>query len=250
MSVLPLSNATHRDLKFQNSAAPYTFARNKVLASLVASELAHALRDMPVVFGLMDNKVAMYALMGLNQVENLFVNAAGAWQGGYIPAVLRAVPFGLAFNGETQTVVIDSESSHFSTTTGTPLFNDEGEPGEFLADMINFLRAYQNNVEATAPALAAIAAADILTPWELKVTAPDGQPRTIAGLFHIDMERLAAVDAATLQALHRTEAFSIIYGHVYSLRNIAVLEKMAREQEPVIPSSVEFNLLNGDYLKF
>ena len=252
MAIHALSNVAHRQLRFQNLADPYTFVKDKVLATLVISELGHVLRHMPIVFGLNDGKASLVGLMGLSENENLFINQRGTWQGGYIPAVLRSVPFGLA-PGETPEspiVVINLDAGHFSESHGIRLFDDEGNVSDFLTGMLNFLNAYKENEVATALALTSIVAAEILIPWELNITTPDGQPRLIAGLFQIDMPKFNALGADTLASLHATGALGLIYAHQHSLQNVSTLEKMAREKEPVIPSTIEFDLLKEDYLRF
>lgn len=253
MSLQALSNVEHRHLRFQYPAAPYAFARNTVLASLLASELGHALRSMPVVFSYSNGKAALFGLMGLAQDENLFINQEGLWQTGYIPAVLRARPFGLASEapGADPVVVINLLDGYFSETAGTPLFDEDGQAGEFLKNMIDFLRAYKDSEDATAKALDTIAAADILSPWTPTVTAPDGQPYAISGLFQIDMPKFDSLAPDIVASLHSAGALPLIYAHVYSLANMAILEKMAREREPVAtPSAIEFSILKDSYIQF
>lgn len=252
MPLQALSHVTHRQLKFQNLARPYAFAQDKLLAGLVSSEVSHALRHMPIGFTLHEGKAALVALMGLAENENLFVTTEGQWQGGYIPAALRAVPFGLMPNadGTEQTVVIQDDGGHFATSNGTPLFDETGQATEFLRNMIGFLQAYKQNEEMTAKALAALAASELLEPWELAFTRPDGQPQKIAGLFKIDPARLDALAPETLANLHASGALPLVYAHIFSLTAIPALEKMAREREPVIPSNINFSILADDYLKF
>ena len=252
MPLQALSNVTHRKLRFQNLARPYAFAQDKLLASLVSSELSHALRHMPIGFSLNDGKASLVGLMGLAMNENLFISMEGQWQGGYIPASLRAVPFGVMPNndGSGQVVVIQDEGGHFSETTGTLLFDDNGQATEWLRNMLNFLNTYKRNEEMTARALVAITDVDLLQPWELSFTAPDGKPSKISGLFQINLARFDALDQLALANLYSAGALPLIYAHLFSLPNIASLEKMAREREPFIPSNIELGLLREDYLKF
>jgi hypothetical protein len=252
MAVQALSNVTHRHLKFHNPAKPFVFAQEKLIVSLVSSELAHALWHLPIGFSLNGGKASVVGLMGLVANENLFVTAQGQWQGGYIPAALRAIPFGVVPNedGSGQIVVIQDDGGHFSSTTGTPLFDAHGQATEFLQNMLNFLNAYKQNEAATARALVAITEADVLQPWDLNFTAPDGQAQKIVDLFCIDPEKFDALTPEQLVNLHATGALSLIYAHFFSLPSIAALEKMAREREPVFPSNLSFSILADDYLKF
>lgn len=252
MSLEALSSIKHRNLRHQNPPQPFAFACQTALAGLVAAEVTVALRWMPVAFGLHDGRASLLGLMGLSADENLFINQQGQWRGSYIPAVFRAVPFGTALSesGE-QTVIVDPDGGYFSQTSGTPLFDEAGQATEFLSKMLGFLKSVHDNQAATDHALQAILAADLLAPWDLALTMPDGQPRTLAGLHRIDTARFDALDAAAVAALHQSGALTLIYGHLFSLSNVAALEKLAREREPApIPSNIEFSVFQDDYLKF
>lgn len=253
MALEALSSTTHRHLRHQSPLQPFAFARQQALAPLVATEVAVALRWMPVAFGLDEGGASLLGLMGLSSDENLFVDQHGQWRGNYIPAVFRAVPFGTAprADGGEQTVVIDPDSGFFSPAAGAPLFDEAGQPSEYLRKILVFLKAVHDNQAETDRALKAILAADLLVPWSVALTMPDGQPRTLTGLFQIDSARFGALDAAAVSALHQSGALALIYGHLFSLSNVAALEKLAREREPVaVVSDIKFAILQDDYLKF
>ncbi|NMM37933.1 MAG: SapC family protein [Glaciimonas sp.] len=253
MPLEALSSTTHRHLRHQNPPQPFAFARQKALATLVAAEVTVALRWMPVVFGLNEGRASLLGLMGLSSDENLFINQQGQWRGSYIPAVFRAVPFGIAALSDSgeQTVIIDPDGGYFSEKSGTPLFDEAGQTTEFLRKILDFLKSVQDNQAATDHALQAILKADLLVPWDLVLTMPDGQPRTLSGLYRIDAARFDALDAAAVAALHQSGALTLIYGHLFSLSNVASLEKLAREREPApVLSNIEFGILQDDYLKF
>ena len=253
MPLEALSSTAHRHLRHQNPPQPFAFARQTALAPLVAAEVAVALRSMPVAFGLNEGRASLMGLMGLSSDENLFVDQQGQWRGNYIPAAFRAVPFGVVprADGGERTVVIDPEGGYFSRTSGTPLFDEAGGPTEFLQKMLGFLKSLHDNQAATDHALQAILAADLLAPWTVALTMPDGQPRTLTGLYRIDPARFDALDAAAVAALHPSGALALVYGHLFSLSNVAALEKLAREREPVaVVSDIKFGILQDDYLKF
>lgn len=253
MPLEALSSTAHRHLRHQSPSQPFAFARQTALAPLVAAEVAVALRSMPVAFGLNEGRVSLLGLMGLSSDENLFVDQQGQWRGNYIPAAFRAVPFGVVprADGGEQTVVIDPDGGYFSQTSGTPLFDEAGGPTEFLQKILGFLKSLHDNQAATDRALQAILAADLLTPWTVALTMPDGKPRTLTGLFQIDASRFDALDAAAVAALHQSGALTLIYAHLFSLSNVAALEKLAREREPLpILSDIKIGILQDDYLKF
>src|SRR5262245_9243286 len=74
-------------------AADFGFARGTNAIALAVPELAHAARSYPVVFS-KESPTVPFAIVGVHEDRNLFVDAAGKWrQGAYIPAYVRRYPF-------------------------------------------------------------------------------------------------------------------------------------------------------------
>lgn len=252
MALEVLSRITHQALRLRQVAPSYAFARKHILTSLLIGELSFSMHIFPVAFTLTGGKISLVGLMGLSEDGNLFVGQHDQWLGNYVPAALRAWPFSLQPNGTEleQIVTIASDSTNLSTTEGTPLF-ENGEPSKALNEIVHFLQNCALNQTQTDRALAAIIAADILVPWSAKATLPDGQPAAIEGLHQIDMQKFESLPDANFLTLRQEGALPVIYAHVYSLHNMANLERLAREKGPkIVPASVEISMLTDDYLKF
>src|SRR5690606_6641881 len=210
--------------------------RARVMAGIAGPELAEAVRSMPVAFRLHEGKATVVALMGLGE-ENLFVGPKGEWLGGYIPAVLRAWPFALVKQGEQQAVAVDADSEAISETEGQPLFGEDGEPTESLQKVIKFLQSVSKQEAVMARAVAALQAANLLVPWEFTARKADGKAVKVTGLYQVDRQAFEGLNDEDFLKLRSEGALPLIYGHVFSQRNVSALEKLAQRQPgaPIAP---------------
>ncbi|PTT76819.1 peptidase, partial [Pseudomonas sp. HMWF010] len=135
----PLNREQHAKLALVHNDKPYGFAATGSAVPLTVTEFAPAALSFPVIFA-GEDRVPL-AVMGLNNGENLFVNADGSIDPGvYIPAYIRRYPFVLA-NDETQDrliVCIDRGSTLLSESGQTALFDEKGEPTEYTQNCIKF----------------------------------------------------------------------------------------------------------------
>ena len=93
------------------------------------------------------------AICGFEDGENLFLDG-DSWSVPYIPANVRRQPFnvigteGTNDNGEAMQVPalsIDLDSPRISATEGEKLFDSEGEPTTYLAEMSNMMMGVVNS---------------------------------------------------------------------------------------------------------
>ena len=112
-----LDRERHRHLKIkgQNHAL---FAATMHAVPLVAVEFAPAVREYAVVFargaaqGDQPGELLCYALTGLHEGQNLFVDAAGQWNARYVPAFIRRYPFVFSHSGDGKTLTLCIVESH------------------------------------------------------------------------------------------------------------------------------------------
>ncbi|MCK9510939.1 MAG: SapC family protein [Pigmentiphaga sp.] len=253
MSYQVLSRQTHQNLRLRTPAQHWSFARDRGFVGLVAAELGEAARTMPVVFRVQDDQAALVGLMGFGP-NNLFVDANGRWQVPYIPGVLRAWPFALVPKDDQQVVVIERDSDFFDTEEGELLFDAQGEPGERLQKIVEFLRVMGQQEALTQRAVAAIRGLNLLVPWEPVVKRADGQSLRLQGLFMVDQKAFDELSDEDFLTLRREGGLPVVYAHSLSLRSIAVLEQLARRQAQTaapttvaLPDGPEFT---DEYLKF
>ncbi len=257
MALHVLSRQTHKDLRLLRPAQPWAFARTRMIAGLVAPELAEAGKSLPIAFSRNGDRVNVLCLMGLGD-QNLLINAQGDWIGSYIPAVLRAWPFALVQQGDQRIIGLDDESEAFSTVEGEPLFDEEGNPSERLQKTVKFLQTFSDQEQVMARAVNALDEAGLLVPWDLSVTRTDGTGLNIAGLLQVDRAAFEALPDEEFLKLRQNGALPLVYAHVFSQRNVAHLEILAKKRDAAatpVTSEADADLpqalyITDDYLKF
>jgi len=219
----PLNREQHAKLALVHNEKPYSFAATGTAVPLTVTEFAPAALSFPVIFA-GEDRVPL-AVMGLNNGENLFVNADGSIDAGvYIPAYIRRYPFVLA-NDEGQDrliVCIDKGSSLLSEQGETKLFDDKGEPTEYTQNCIKFCDDFEAERRRTDSFVQLLKDNDL---FELKTavfTPTDeagqpGQPQTVAEYYGVSEEKLNALPVEKLRELQTNGALAQIYAHLVSL---------------------------------
>ncbi|WP_419253198.1 SapC family protein [Caulobacter sp. ErkDOM-YI] len=219
----PLNREQHAKLALVHNEKPYSFASTGTAVPLTVTEFAPAALSFPVIFA-GDDRVPL-AVMGLNNGENLFVNADGSIDAGvYIPAYIRRYPFVLA-NDESQDrliVCIDKGSSLLSEAGETKLFDEKGEPTEYTQNCIKFCDDFEAERRRTDSFVQLLKDNDL---FELKTaifTPTDeagqpGQPQTVAEYYGVSEEKLNALPVEKLRELQTNGALAQIYAHLVSL---------------------------------
>ena len=162
-------------------------------------------------------------LLGLEQNENLFVDAAGAWQAAYIPAYIRRYPFITTDEQEGRfTVCFDEAFDGFNQEGGAPLFA-EGQPTQKLQEIQAFLQDYLQQLKQTEQLGATLAAAGLFKQVDLQANLPDGRNFNLNGLLIVDEQQLAQLPDSDIVKLFRSGALALIHAHLLSLRTLSSL---------------------------
>ncbi|MCP4115641.1 MAG: SapC family protein [Desulfobacteraceae bacterium] len=216
-----LSADAHQDLRFTPDNS-YGFATEILNAPIGASEFQLAAQYYPIIFPVEGS--SPLALLTLNTKTNLFINNDGSWKVPYVPAHIRRYPFILA-NNEKETskenfvVCIDIEAPHFSDDQGDPMFTADGTPADITQNAINFLKQFQNEMQATQAACRELEEQNVLV--ERRITLEkDGNKSSVGGFRCVDMEKLNKLDDAVLAKWVRNGLMGLIYTHVRSLANV------------------------------
>jgi hypothetical protein len=231
--VAALNRERHRDW-YIDQLQGFDFARESNSVYLAAVEFAPAAHEYPIVFAPGPAGVVLpVALLGLKPKQNLFTNAAGRWEGRYVPAYVRRYPFILAVDdaGSNFTVCIDEAYSGFNTAKeGERLINDDGSEGPLLKRSLEFLKDYQAQVKLTEVFCARLKSLDILEPMSASVELKSGERFSLTGFMCVKRDALKALPAEVLQELVANDFMELIYAHLLSLGNLQGL--MARLPQP------------------
>ena len=226
--VVALDRVKHRDLKLDLAARDLSTIKGLNAFFIAGTEFSDACKEYPVVWvaaGKDDAgkpQVAPIAVFGLQAGQNLCVDDNG-WRVRYVPAVLRLYPFGLARVGPTEMVVCIDESWPGFGNQGQAMFDDKGEPTEFVINVQKQLEGFEAEVERTRMAGAVLLEKGLLRDMRFDATLPDGKKLTVDGFLTIDEEKLNKLSDADLLAFSRNGLMGLILAHQISLSNMARL---------------------------
>ncbi|MBV5310395.1 SapC family protein, partial [Chromatium okenii] len=174
----------------------------------------------------------LVALTALQPNSNLFVAPDGRWLAGYVPALLRGHPFGLARpEGSTEAVLCIDETSGLIVAAGAgePFFTDDGQPAQAIKDVMNFLARVEHDRVLTQKTVDALQAANLIQPWALTVKHDEAAVQ-VAGIFRIDEAALNTLDENAWLTLRRSAALPVAYAQLFSMNQISALEQASVTQ--------------------
>ena len=230
---VPLNADAHRHVSVRQSR-DYGFARGLGAVPLVTAEFAAAAPEMPIVFAKTEDGYFPWAMTGLDNNSNIFVDEAGNWTGSYIPAFLRRYPFVFATSPENEQLVLCIDESHDTlnrTGVGERLFDSEGNRTQYLNSMLSFSTEYQRQFIRSKAFCARLDSLDLFEPVAASFTDSSGQARRIAGFSRIKRSALKAIGQEALLEMFANDELELCYLHLQSLANVAkVTPKTVAEQ--------------------
>lgn len=237
--VVPISKERHGSVCVETEFG-FEFARNVRSVPLVAAEIPQAAREYAVVFAATGNgdDVTPMAILSIRDGENLHLSDNGNWTANYIPAFLRRYPFVFANASEPSsfTLCIDEDWSGCNQDgRGERLFDDSGEPTNFLDQLVHFNKEFQMSSHMTAVFCSQLKELGLLNAKQAKLTSAEGQDTRLSGFFAVDREKLKALPGETLSRLSSNGMLELLYAHLLSLNNFGV--STATNREPALASS-------------
>ena len=162
------------------------------------------------------------ALFGFQQGENLFLDGEH-WDAPEIPLSVQRQPFMIGADGEELMVHVDLDSPRLSREQGEPLFLPQGGNTDYTERMASTLRAIHLGLQGARGFIGALLEHNLLESFVLDITLDDGSDNRLAGFHTIHEERLAALDGAALERLHRAGHLQAIYMVLASLSQFRTL---------------------------
>jgi hypothetical protein len=199
---------------------PLHFAKKTNSVPLNGVEFAPALRHYPIVFSEEAAPFPM-AILGLRDVENLFVDAAGRWEeGAYVPAYVRRYPF-IFMSGLDQkqfALCVDAASAFVVAGDANPFFRD-GQPSEATRNALAFCSSFQLEYEKTRAFAAALAEHKLLESKTADIGLKDGRKLIFGSFKLVDEAKLAALPNAVVADWLRRGWLAWIHAHLLSFAN-------------------------------
>ena len=224
-SLTPLSSQLHPDHGLK-PRTDFAFTRGTHAIPLTVDEFASAQRHYPIVFGLGANPAPL-ALVGLNEGQNLFVDADGNWrQDVYIPAYVRRYPFMLAkLSPEAQelSLCFDDSTDQVAANEGDRLF-DNGQPSEVTKNVLNFTEQFEQAIARTRAFMDELNKLDLVIDGEVTIQQPGmPQPAIYRGFRMVSEEKLQNLRGDQARKMVQNGMLGLLYAHLFSLSNIREL---------------------------
>jgi hypothetical protein len=239
-----LDRQKHRNFKLDRNARD--MARSKGLNAffIAAGEFAEACKDYPIVWVPAGQdaqgkpQVASIAVFGLQQGQNLCIDAADRWRVRYVPAMLRTYPFAMARTSETEMMLcVDEDWVGLSETTGEPLFKADGSPTELTLGVQQQLEQLEIDIERTRRYGEKLVELGLLRDMQFEATLPDGRKVQVNGFLTIDGDKLNALSDAQMLDMVRTGLLGLIHAHQISLSNMSRLAEWQAERDAGQPTT-------------
>lgn len=222
-----LTKENHGHLGINRPERPYDFAKSARAVPISLAEMRSAQRDYPIVFS--DAKrPALLAALGVLDDVNLFVDENGDWdRSAYVPAYLRCYPFALASRPDGQHAIIIDRASPRIVENGEQPFFDGDVLAAPVQEHVNFCAQYHAYIRATDDFCTKVVELDLLSGQQVQYKGEDGsEEKTFATYVAVDQNKVDALDADTVLAMHKDGMLSSIYAQGFSLDNwIRLLER-------------------------
>lgn len=232
-NIIPLNSIEHKNIKITR-VSEHSFASETNAVPLALIEFSEASKEFPITFiQNPDGEYVPMVILGLQDKQNLFVNAEGKWGAKYLPGYIRRYPFvpSLGEDAEKMNVCIDASYSGFDVEEGDNLFQDDGSPSPLLDNVIKMIQDYHQQMQFTSRFSERLKACDLFKKLEATVGTQDGSQRfNLTGLHVIDEEKLANLDDEKILEFFKQGEFSLIYSHLNSLSNFARLVDIFAKQ--------------------
>lgn len=232
LNYVPLNKEKHKTTRLKNQMDLAATA-NTHLASVSIREFASLASSMPIVF-IKDpgtGKHHTVSVLGTEQGNNLFY-ADERWQVAHVPMNIQRYPFDVRPDApERLGIYIDENCSLVGETEGERLFDDEGNPTEFLQNRQKFLSEITNSELLTQQFVAKVVELDLLEEIEFLVKYQSGQSRRVTGIMTIAENKLTALPSETIYELFKNGFLGSIYSLMLSLGQLHRLVDLSNKTD-------------------
>ena len=232
-----VSRERHGQAKWSRNKS-YAFAAADPIAPVVLAELANTMVSMPLALSEQAGRYTLVAVLSLTPGRNMFVGSDGRWLGRYVPAWFRGYPFRTFPRPGTDNAVlcVDEESDLVvegsAATEG--FFDAEGNLSPALKPRFEFLMQVERNRRVTDLAVAALAEAGVIRPWQIKLKTGQGE-QPVDGLHRIDGAALNALPDDIFLKLRRASALFLADAQILSTGRLGIFEQLAKFNSQLAP---------------
>ena len=225
-----LNNVDHGDLRVATGhGAAFGDNINQVL--IFPTEFEAVQREYPIFFRKdAEGAFQSVALLGLDRDENLFLEARG-WNARYVPAIQQRGPFSIALRGDGEPMIhVDLDDPRVLAAEaeggGERVFLPAGGNSPYLQHVARLLGVIYDGLEFSKAMFAAFEAHGLVEPVDVEIKLDDYTQYDLPDLYTISQDRFAALDAAGLEALHRSGFLGAAQWVLSSLGNVGFLVEL------------------------
>ena len=238
-SAVPVSKARHANWSVE-VGNNYAFSRKVNSVPLMAVEFPGAAAEYAIVFAGSAQAVMPVVILGMRDRENLYLGPLGGWQAKYVPAFLRRYPFVFSTGDEGKNFVlcIDEAFPGFNQEgRGEKLFDEEGKPSPYTANVLKFLQSYLVEFRRTEQFCRKLQELNLLEPMRAQVTLDSGERMALTGFMAVSRARLKTLAAEKLAEMARNDELELLYAHLQSMRNFVAMRERFAAPAAVLPEA-------------
>lgn len=230
INYIPLDKSKHSTLKVI-PRVNFDMVSSTHIAAATIREFAQLSGSTPIVFieDPSSKNIHTVCMLGLEQGKNLFW-AEDKWQGPHVPLNIQRYPFDIRPDGDKLGVFID-ENSDLISDEGQALFDDKGEPTEFMTNRQNFLGELANSEVQNQRFIAQLKELDLLDEIALRVQYRSGQIRNVTGIMSINEKKLIDLDDDKVLAMHKAGFLGAAYSMMLSLGQLNRLVELSNKTD-------------------
>lgn len=220
-SIKILDKKIHKDIKV-SPIKDFKPAAGMHFVHISRDEAMEACKHYPLFFAKDDKtqSVALIALLGIKEKQNVFVDSEGKWEEGrFIPLAIRSYPFFITKMEDRYPIVFDEAYEGINQEDGQKVFGDDGELNEYGKKILEFIEKAFFSIENTAPVLKQIDDLDLFKEVGANLEK-NGEKYNIRGIWQIDPKKVDTLPDDKIIALAKTGALALIHVHLLALTNI------------------------------
>jgi SapC len=212
-----LNNVQHKDLKIITRRGA-GFGDELMYVATFPAEFRTLQAHYPIVFRKAEDGRTFepIVLMGFEAGENLFLKEDG-WDAPEIPLMIERQPFLIGRNGEEMLVHVDLDSPRVSRTEGEAVFLPHGGITDYLDRVNSILFTIHEGFQSNVGFVDALLKHELLESFVFDIELDDGSQNRLGGFYTIHEERLNALGAEAIAALHKAGYLQAIYMALASL---------------------------------
>ncbi len=225
-----LHNQQHQALRIDTGLVESLGASNNMVP-VVLSEFLRLVVHYPIVFtkNSETGNFLTVALLGFENGENLFWNNE-QWQSIYTPLNIMRQPFFIGQDNGQPLICIDTNSSALTTDQGEAIFDSAGNETDFLHRIKARLAELLEGETRTQDFIKTLLSLNLIMPMALDISFANTQQLRVQGLYTINEEHMAQLDANQLLALQQQGYLQPIYTMLASLGQIYALIQKKNER--------------------